>query len=166
MIVRRATEADAAAAVAIHAAGVATGEATFGDTRYDAEQWLGTYVCRVVAEADGAILGWAGASRPTTRSTYVGAGQTSVYVAPEAAGRGAGRALMHGLVAASEADGFWTLWSHVFAENAASLAIHRAAGFRVLGVRERCGRMTFGPRAGQWRDVVVLERRSAVVGVD
>lgn len=165
MILRTAQVGDAAAAAAIHAEGVATGEATFRTAGYTPDEWLATYDgCRVVAELDGAVAGWAGAFRPYARPVYAGVGQTSVYVAPEARGRGVGRALMAGLVAASEEAGFWTLWGHVFADNAASRAIHRAAGFRVLGVRERVGLMTHGPHAGRWRDVVVMERRSAVVG--
>ena len=87
-----------------------------------------------------------------------------MYVHPDAAGRGTGRRLLEALIASTEAAGIWTIQSGVFPENAASLALHRAAGFREVGVRERVGRMTHGPQAGRWRDVVLLERRSSRVG--
>ena len=57
-----------------------------------------------------------------------------------------------------EVAGIWTIQSRVFPENTASLALHRAAGFRVVGVRERIGQ-----HRGRWRDVVLIERRSPVV---
>jgi L-amino acid N-acyltransferase YncA len=89
-----------------------------------------------------------------------------VYVHPDATGRGVGRRLLDALVDSTETAGIWTIQSGVFPENAASLALHRAAGFRVIGVRERLGRMGAGPLAGRWRDVVLLERRSTRAGTD
>ena len=88
----------------------------------------------------------------------------SVYVAAEAQGRGVGRALLEALVASTEAAGIWTIQSGIVPENAGSLRLHESVGFRVVGVRERVGRMSHGPMAGAWRDVVMIERRSAVIG--
>jgi len=89
---------------------------------------------------------------------YRGVVEHSVYVRPEAAGRGVGRALLKALIASCDAAGIWTIQSGVFPENAASLALHQRAGFRVVGVRERVGR-----QQDRWRDVVLLERRSPAV---
>lgn len=113
----------------------------------------------VAVDDDGSVLGWVAASKVSDRCAYAGVVEHSVYVAPEAQGRGAGRALLAALVASTEAAGIWTIQSGVFPENVASLGLHRGAGFREIGVRERIGRLD-----GQWRDVVLLERRSPVVG--
>ena len=120
----------------------------------------------LVARAEsGGVLGWVCLSRVSDRCVYAGVGEHSVYVAAAARGLGAGHALMRALIARSEAAGIWTLQSGVFPENAASLALHARHGFRVVGRRERVGKMGFGPCAGQWRDTLLIERRSAVVGV-
>ncbi len=95
---------------------------------------------------------------------YAGVVEHSVYVDPAAQGRGVGRLLLEALVASTEAADIWTIQSGVFPENAASLDLHAATGFRVVGTRHRVARMTHGPRAGHWRDVVLLERRSTVAG--
>jgi phosphinothricin acetyltransferase len=112
----------------------------------------------VVALQDGAIVGWAALSPVSRRACYRGVAEDSVYVAPEAQGRGAGRALLERLVADSERAGFWTLQCGIFPENEASLALHRRCGFRVVGVRAALAKVH-----GTWRDVVFMERRSAVV---
>jgi L-amino acid N-acyltransferase YncA len=150
----------------IYAAGIATGDATFESApptweAFDAGKLPGH---RWVAVDGDRVLGWVAVSPVSDRCVYAGVVEHSVYVDPAAQGRGVGRALLAALVASTEAAGIWTIQSGVFPENAASLALHRAAGFRVVGTRERVGRMTSGPYAGQWRDVVFLERRSGLVG--
>jgi phosphinothricin acetyltransferase len=107
------------------------------------------------------VIGWAALSRYSPRAVYAGVGELSVFIAASARGQGVGNALMVALIAASEAAGIWTLQAGVMADNAASLALHEKFGFRRVGVRERIGRDS----SGRWRDVVLLERRSAVVGV-
>lgn len=149
----------------IYADGIETGHATFESEpptweQFDAAKLPGQ---RLVALEDGRVVGWAAASAVSDRCVYAGVAEHSVYVDPAARGRGVGRLLLDALVASTEAAGIWTLQSGVFPENAASLAVHRAAGFRVVGTRERIGRMTSGPMAGQWRDVVFIERRSQLV---
>ncbi|UWQ16608.1 GNAT family N-acetyltransferase [Jannaschia sp. M317] len=124
----------------------------------------GSFSLCLVAESEG-VLGYAGVGATSARPVYSGVGEVSVYVAPEAAGRGVGRALLTRLVSESEEAGWWTLVAQIFPENAGSLALHRACGFEVLGVRRGLGRMGHGPMAGRWRDVVMMERRSAVAGV-
>lgn len=152
----------------IYAAGIATGHATFESEpptweQFDAGKLPGQ---RLVAVEDGRVVGWAAASGVSDRCVYAGVVEHSVYVDPAAGGRGVGRLLLDALVASTEAAGIWTIQSGVFPENAASLALHRAAGFRVVGTRERVARMSYGPMAGAWRDVVFLERRSERAGTD
>ena len=107
----------------------------------------------------GSVLGWVALSPYSDRCCYGGVADESVYVAQAARGRGVGRALLQAAIASSEAAGIWTLQAGVFPENAASLALHAACGFRVVGTRERLGRAS----DGRWRDVVLLERRSRLV---
>lgn len=146
----------------IYAAGIATGNATFESEppswqAFDAGK-LAEH--RLVAlDADGTVLGWVAASAVSERCVYAGVVEHSVYVHPDARGRGVGRLLLDGLLASTAAAGVWTVQSGVFPENTASLALHAAAGFRTVGTRRRLGRMTHGPLAGQWRDVVLVEHR-------
>jgi phosphinothricin acetyltransferase len=116
--------------------------------------------CRLVARAGGEALGWAALSPVSSRCVYGGVAEVSVYVAERARGRGVGRLLLSELVAASERHGIWTLQAGIFPENQASIALHQRAGFRLVGVRERLGSMD-----GRWRDVVLMERRSAIAGI-
>src|SRR3954454_14206838 len=109
----------------------------------------------VAVDDHGMVLGWVAVSAVSTRAVYAGVVEHSVYVDPAARGRGVGRALLDALIAATEAAGIWTIQSGIFPENTASLALHHAAGFRAVGVRERVGR-----HHGTWRDVILLERRS------
>ena len=150
----------------IYAAGIATGHATFESEpptweAFDRGKLPGQ---RLVAAEEGRVVGWAAASAVSERCVYAGVVEHSVYVDPAASGRGVGRLLLEALVASTEAAGIWTIQSGIFPENAASLALHRSVGFREVGVRERLGQMTHGPMAGVWRDVVMIERRSARVG--
>lgn len=151
----------------IHSAGIATGHATFEAEPPTWEHFDQAKLPdqRLVAVEDGRVVGWAAASGVSDRCVYAGVVEHSVYVDPAAGGRGLGRLLLDALVASTEEAGIWTIQSGVFPENLPSLALHRAAGFREVGLRERVGRMTYGPMAGQWRDVVFLERRSERVGL-
>ena len=147
----------------IYQEGIETGDATFETKAPEWEVWDGDHVanCRLVAEDGGDILGWAALSPVSDRCAYGGVGEVSVYVGGRARGKGMGTILLDALVEASEKAGFWTLQAGIFPENAGSIHIHEKCGFRVLGVRERLGKMK-----GVWRDVVLLERRSSRVGVE
>lgn len=147
---------------AIYEDGIATGHATFQTSAPVWEQWDGDHLktCRLVAEADGDVLGWAALSKVSGRCVYAGVAEVSVYVSSAARSRGIGRQLLTALIADSERSGLWTLQAGIFPENEASLTIHERCGFRVVGRRDKLGQMN-----GVWRDVLLLERRSAVVGV-
>jgi phosphinothricin acetyltransferase len=146
---------------AIYAAGIATGNATFEAEPPDWEHFDSGKVAdlRFVAEADGVITGWVAASPVSARPVYRGVVEHSVYVAPEAAGRGLGRLLLDAFLRAADEAGYWTVQSSIFPENEASLRLHRSAGFREVGRRERIALMPFGPYAGRWRDTILVERR-------
>ena len=149
---------------AIYLEGVATGQATFETEAPGWERWDSSHLpfARLVALADGGLVaGWAALGPVSTRKVYEGVAEVSVYVGEGFRGRGLGRALLEALVRESEAGGVWTLQASVFPENAASVALHLVCGFREVGRRERVGRLR-----GVWRDTILLERRSRVVGAD
>jgi L-amino acid N-acyltransferase YncA len=148
---------------AIYLEGIATGDATFETDAPSFEAWDASHLraCRLVARVGGEVAGWAALSPVSSRCVYGGVAEVSVYVGEKHRGRGVGRALLSELVVESERSGLWTLQAGVLAENAASIAVHERCGFRVVGRRERLGKLK-----GAWRDVVLLERRSRVVGSD
>jgi L-amino acid N-acyltransferase YncA len=141
---------------AIYAAGIATGDATFENAppsweEFDAGRLPGH---RLVALDTGRIVGWVAVSPTSARSCYAGVVEHSVYVEEGSRGRGVGRALMDALIASAGEAGIWTLQTSIFPENAASVALHLAVGFRIVGRRERIAQSN-----GVWRDTLVLERR-------
>ena len=148
---------DAAAVAAIYNEGIAERQATFETRPREPDEilaWIGEGLPFLVAEdRDGALLGFARVSAYSDRCVYEGVGEHGVYVARAARGRGAGRALLEGLCAAAERTGHYKLTSRVFAGNAASRAVHRAAGFEEVGIQRRHGRLD-----GEWRDCVLVER--------
>lgn len=156
MIVRAMMPRDWGEVARIYAEGIATGHATFETAVPTWEAWDGAHAaeCRLIAE-DAGIVGWAALAPYSKRPVYRGVGEVSVYVAALARGRGVGRTLLAAVLDAADAAGYWTLQAGIFPENEASLALHRAAGFRDVGRRERIGAMA----AGKWRDVLLLERR-------
>lgn len=147
----------------IYLAGIATGQATFQTTAPDWPEWDAGHLphCRFVARTGENVLGWAALSPTSKRACYAGVAEVSVYIATAARGQGLGKTLMSALVAASEEQGIWMLYSAIFPENAASLRLHLQHGFREIGRRERIAKLH-----GVWRDTVLLERRSRVVGMD
>jgi L-amino acid N-acyltransferase YncA len=145
---------------AIYEEGIRGGNATFETEAPSWERWDASHPeLRLVAERDGSVVGWAALSPASARHCYRGVGDVSVYVAEEARGAGLGRTLLAELVERSEQAGYWTLTAGVFPENEASIRLHNACGFREVGVRERPAELH-----GVWRDVVLLERRSTLVG--
>lgn len=153
------------AAADIYEAGIALGNATFESSAPDWESWVqqrSGYPALIARDKEGAALGWAALGPVSTRAVYRGVGAVSIYVAPQQVRRGAGRALLEALIDSSERAGFWTVEAGIFPENTASVALHVSCGFRLVGVRERVGQMP----DGGWRDVLLYERRSDVVGRD
>ena len=161
---------------AIYAEGIATGNATFETDLPDWERWDSCHLkfCRlvVVDKSPAAmseqlisnsalnLLGWAALSPVSARHVYRGVAEVSVYVAQAARGRGVGKALLDALVLESESNGIWTLQAGIFPENFPSIALHKACGFREVGIRRQVGKL-----GDRWRDVTLLERRSVRVGV-
>jgi L-amino acid N-acyltransferase YncA len=159
----------------IYREGIATGNATFETELPEWEKWDSSHHqnCRLIAleprdaavpeiliPLDGAnVLGWAALSPVSSRRVYAGVAEVSVYVAEAARGRGVGKALLDSLVHASEASGIWTLQAGIFPENVASLALHKVCGFQEVGIRRRIAKL-----GDRWRDVMLLERRSANIG--
>ena len=147
---------------AVYEQGLATGRATFQTEAPSWDDWDRDHLphSRLVALDEAArVLGWAALTPVSGRCVYAGVAEVSVYVAAAARGRGVGRQLLAALVAASEQNGIWTLQAGIFEDNHPSLSIHAGAGFRTVGYRERIGQLH-----GVWRNTVLLERRSPVVG--
>ena len=157
---RPATDEDLPSVLAIYGEGLATRNATFETRLPTAEQlrerWLPGMAW--VAELDEQVVGWTAITPVSARECYAGVGETSVYVAETARGRGVGKALLFAQVTEADKAGLWTLQTAIFPENRASLALHRSAGYRTLAVRTRIAQLD-----GVWRDTVLLERRSEVV---
>jgi L-amino acid N-acyltransferase YncA len=152
---------------AIYAEGIATGNATFETAPPTWERWDASHLPdhRLVARdgsaggRGGMVVAWAALAPVSDRCVYAGVAENSIYVAASVHGRGVGRQLLAALLEGAERAGIWTVQTGIFPENAASLALHRRCGFRVVGVRERLGQLH-----GRWRDVLLLERRSTLAG--
>jgi L-amino acid N-acyltransferase YncA len=150
----------------IYGEGIATGHATFESEPPGWEQFNMSRLPRhrfVAENADGRVLGWAAVSPVSARPAYAGVVEHSVYVAAEARGLGVGAALLQALAESTERDGIWTIQASVFPENEASLKLHLANGYVMVGRRQRIARMPHGPLKGQWRDTVLIERRSSAI---
>jgi L-amino acid N-acyltransferase YncA len=162
VIIDEMKEEDWPAVQAIHRQGLATGQASFEEEVPDWDRWNRTHwpTCRLVARRGGKVIGWAVLRPASSKEFYLGVMEDSVYVSPRQRGGGVGKKLLRELIEISEREGIWTLQALIFPENQASLALHRSLGFRRVGRRERLGQMN-----GVWRDVILMERRSTVVGV-
>lgn len=161
LLVRAMTSADAAEVMRIYQAGLDGGQASFETTTpawdvFDRDKLPDHR--HVAVALDDTVVGWVVAAAVSARPVYAGVVEHSIYVDPAAHGRGVGTALLNALIASTEAAGIWTIQSGLFPENTASLRLHRRAGFRVVGVRERIGRYH-----RRWRDVLLMERRSRQV---
>jgi phosphinothricin acetyltransferase len=148
---------------AVYLEGIATGHATFEMQAPAWEEWDARHLpySRLVARDGETVKGWAALSPVSSRFVYTGVAEISVYVGQSHRGEGIGKALLDALISDSENNGIWSLQAGIFPENNHSIAMHKQCGFREVGKRERIGKMN-----GVWRDTVLLERRSKVVGAD
>jgi L-amino acid N-acyltransferase YncA len=147
--------------VRVYAEGIATGNATFETEVPTWEAWRSSHLTdhRLVALRGGDVVGWAAVSPVSDRCCYGGVVENSVYIAEAARGQGVGQRLLEALIASTEAAGIWTIQTGIFPENEGSIRLHERVGFEVVGRRKRLGKLD-----GVWRDVLLLERRSEVVG--
>ena len=134
--------------------GMRDGLATFETEVPSWYAWAESHPVRIVADADGEVVGWAALSPASARRCYAGVLENSVYVDRDARGQGVGRALLDALIKRARQNGAWTIQTSIFPENRASLALHERCGFRAVGTRERIAK-----RDGIWRDTIFLERR-------
>jgi phosphinothricin acetyltransferase len=147
----------------IYKQGIETGNATFQNDIPTWDEWNSVHLkaCRIVATLNSEIVGWAALAPVSARQVYAGVAEVSVYVSNLFKGNKVGTILLKTLISESEKEGFWTLQASIFQENIASLRLHDNLGFRRVGFRERIGKMD-----GRWRDTILLERRSKIVGGD
>lgn len=147
----------------IYEQGIRTGTATFETSVSTWEVWSDSRLphSRLVAVEGEEVLGWAALSKVSSRCVYEGVAEVSIYVSENHRGKGIGKLLMESLIKESESNGIWTLQSGMFPENEATIALHKNFGFRVIGYREKIGKL-----AGVWKDSIIMERRSKIVGID
>jgi len=148
----------------IYQMGIETGNATFEIEIPTWQEWNNAHLqsCRLAALTENNLVGWAALSAVSDRCVYGGVAEVSVYVEPEYNGKGIGTKLLQELIDQSEKEGIWTLQSGIFPENSASIKLHNKLGFREIGFREKIGKMN----NGIWRDNIILERRSKIVGIN
>jgi len=163
IVINQMSGADWPCVKAIYLEGIAIGNATFETEAPSWEAWDTAHLqfARLVARQGETIIGWAALSPMSQRCVYGGVAEVSVYVSISKRGSGVGRKLLEALISESEKNGIWTLQAGIFSENAASLRLHRASGFREVGRRERIGKLH-----GVWRDTILLERRSRIIGAE
>lgn len=142
--------------------GIATGNATLETQVPEWDVWDARHRkdCRLVARVGDQVIGWTALVPYSNRSVYAGVAEVVLYVAESGWGQGIGKLLLRAMIDTSEKAGIWTLQAIVLPENIASIMVLRVCGFREVGRREKIGRVN-----GIWRDILLLERRSKVVGV-
>ena len=163
MEIRKMKNSDWPSVAQIYQQGMDTGFATFEKVVPSFEVWDAGHlqIGRLVAAKGDSILGWAALSPVSSRCVYGGVAEVSVYIGQGNRGQGVGKMLMQELIVESEKAGLWTLQSGIFPENKGSVELHLKMGFRFIGKRERVGK-----RDNVWKDNLLFERRSTVVGVD
>ncbi|RZV66793.1 MAG: N-acetyltransferase family protein [Flavobacteriaceae bacterium] len=157
VVIRTLKEADYEAVSRIYAEGIATGIATFETEVLDWPDWNDKYIssCRLVAIIADKVVGFAVLSKVSNREVYKGVAEVSVYVSNHHKGKGIGEDLLNQLIIESENKSFWTLQASIFSENRASINLHIKCGFKVVGIREKIGKLH-----GKWHDNMLLEKRT------
>lgn len=154
---------DADKVLEIFQQGINGGNATFDKVAPTWEAWDTKHfnLCRFVLEdEDNQVVGWCALQPVSNRDCFKGVAEVSIYLDGSVQGKGLGTILLKKLILDSEEHDFWTLQAGIFPENKVSIAIHQKQGFRTVGTREKIGELN-----GQWRDIVLLERRSKNVGI-
>jgi len=156
------TADDISRVLAIYKMGLDTRMATFETVVPSWNDWNSKHLkhSRLVYSEIGKIFGWSALSSVSTRLVYKGVAEISIYVDTENLCKGIGSQLMHKLITSSEQNGIWTLYSSVFPENIGTLKLHDKFGFRIIGIREKIAQLD-----GKWKDTILLERRSKIIGV-
>ena len=162
MKIRNFKKSDFNSVKSIYQQGIDTGNATFQKKAKGWNEWNSSFLitCRIVAELNNEVVGWAALSAASNRTVYNGVAEVSIYIAKNYANYGIGNSLLSELISSSENEGIWTLQAGIFPENESSIAIHSKNGFKTIGVREKLGKMN-----GAWRDILFMERRSKVIGI-
>jgi phosphinothricin acetyltransferase len=152
----------------IYLEGIATGNSTFEADAPDWDKWNCAHLRehRLVVRVGDSVIAWTALSPVSTRCIYSGVAELSIYVAAKHRGKGIGSTLLKAIISSTEEAGLWTLQGGIFPENTQSLSLLKKHGFKVVGRRKRIGKMTYGDFAGTWRDVILVERRSAVAGIE
>ncbi|MGE4513761.1 MAG: N-acetyltransferase family protein [Chryseobacterium sp.] len=148
---------------AIYRQGLETGNATFETTVPTWIDWDNSKLkhSRLAAVVNDTVVGWAALSAVSRRCVYGGVAEVSIYISNSHKGKGIGKALLSKLIEESEANGIWTLQSGMFPENEATIALHKSAGFRIIGHHEKIGKL-----GNIWRDTIMMERRSETIGIE
>jgi phosphinothricin acetyltransferase len=145
----------------IYLDGLATGNSSFETDAPPWPQWDAMHYShsRLVARQEDRVVGWAAVAPVSARRCYAGVAEASVYIAIKARGQGIGKRLLQALIESAERHGIWTLQGSTFPENTASIQLQLACGFRIVGRRTRIAQ-----HAGSWRDTILTERRSPIIG--
>jgi L-amino acid N-acyltransferase YncA len=148
----------------IYLEGIKTGIATFQTSVPTFENWNISHIssCRLVVRAGNNVLGWGALSKTSSRTVYEGVAEVSIYIGEKYKSQGIGKALLTKLIKVSEENGFWTLQSGIIRNNFSSITLHKKCGFREIGIREKVAKMN----DEAWLDVVLMERRSKIIGID
>lgn len=159
--IREMKDTDWEAVGAIYREGIETNIATFQTEVPTFEVWDKSHIkpCRFVAEEDGQVVGWVALTAVSSRCVYAGVAEVSIYIKSDCRGRGIGEKLLRHVIEASEKEGFWTLQSGIIEKNIGSIALHKKAGFRMIGYRERVAK----DANGEWQNTVLMERRSPLI---
>jgi len=152
----------------IYLEGIGTGNSTFEADVPDWDKWDSAHLRehRLVVKERDTVLAWAALSPVSNRLVYSGVAELSLYVAAGQRRKGIGSILLKAIIGSTEKAGLWTLQGGIFPENTSSLSLVKKHGFREIGRREKIGKMTYGDLAGTWRDVILVEQRSALAGID
>lgn len=156
------TEDNYSSVARIYLDGIATGNATFETTVPTFEDWDKDHLPfgRIIAEQNQNIIGWAALSKVSNRKAYCGVAEVSIYLAPYFQGKGFGTKILNELISISETNQIWSLYCGIMSDNRASLSLHKKCGFREIGYREKIAQLH-----GVWRDNIIMERRSKIVGI-